>query len=603
MAKAKPQQEKPADDAEKQSPYIVTARKWRPMVFDDVVGQSHVTTTLRNAIGQGRLSHSYIFSGPRGVGKTTTARILAKAINCLHPTNDHNPDNTCEICREITEGRSVNVFEIDGASNRGIDEIRNLREAVRYGPQKGKYKVYIIDEVHMLTKEAFNALLKTLEEPPPYILFIFATTEVHKIPATILSRCQRFDFKRNTIEEIAGRLRFIAKAEGLDVADDALMHIAKQADGSMRDGQSIFDQIVAFGGTSIDAALVEQALNIVNQDLFFRITDLLKAKDGKGCLNLVDELIAQGVDLRDFIQGAIEHFRNLLVVKLTKSAKLIETTEHHKARYMEDAEKFSDTKLLQFIQLANETDGAMRYSRHPRYRLEVCLLLMIKLDDGVEIAELLEKLESLKEQIETAKPASVPQSTLFGSGSFSDPAKDLGRAGVRGSVKASQPLLRPEQRLVPRETIAEPTLPVYDAARTTLSVTGQAEEAITPMSLTLENIQEKWSTFVAEARKNKIAIATILSETRISELRGDKLCLTCPNEFSIDVLRNNKEFLFDLARQVYGTRLRFEGTIGENGAGHADHSEHTSSAPDGDQLQHPIVQALMREIGARQIER
>jgi DNA polymerase-3 subunit gamma/tau len=249
------------------------------MVFEDVVGQAHVTTTLRNAIANNRLSHAYIFSGPRGVGKTTTARILAKAINCLHPEKDKNPDNECELCKEITEGRSVNVFEIDGASNRGIDEIRNLREAVRYGPAKGKYKVYIIDEVHMLTKEAFNALLKTLEEPPPYILFIFATTEVHKVPATILSRCQRFDFKRNTIEEITGRLSFIAKEEKIKISEDALLLIAKKADGSMRDGQSIFDQIVAFCGEAIGAKQIREALNIVDQELFFRTTDIIKKKD------------------------------------------------------------------------------------------------------------------------------------------------------------------------------------------------------------------------------------------------------------------------------------------------------------------------------------
>src|SRR5258708_7705759 len=235
--------------------YLVSARKWRPSVFEDVVGQQHVATTLRNAMATDRLSHAYIFSGGRGCGKTTTARILAKAINCLHPKNQ-NPDNECELCREITENRSVNVFEIDGASNRGVDEIRNLREAVRYGPAKGKYKVYIIDEVHMLTKEAFNALLKTLEEPPPYIIFIFATTEIHKVPLTILSRCQRFDFRRIAIEEIIGRLKFIAKEEGITIDEDALLMVAKRADGSMRDAQSIFDQIVSFSGKKINASQI-----------------------------------------------------------------------------------------------------------------------------------------------------------------------------------------------------------------------------------------------------------------------------------------------------------------------------------------------------------
>src|SRR5512143_548049 len=225
--------------------FLATARKWRPMVFEDIVGQEHVATTLRNAIATNRLAHAYIFSGPRGVGKTTAARILAKAVNCLHPDNQ-NPDNTCELCSEITENRSVNVFEIDGASNRGVEEIRNLREAVRYGPPKGKYKIYIIDEVHMLTREAFNALLKTLEEPPSYVIFIFATTEVHKVPLTILSRCQRFDFRRIAVDEIATNLRAISKEEGVAIDEEALMVIAKKADGALRDAQSIFDQIRSF---------------------------------------------------------------------------------------------------------------------------------------------------------------------------------------------------------------------------------------------------------------------------------------------------------------------------------------------------------------------
>ncbi|MEO8167306.1 MAG: DNA polymerase III subunit gamma/tau, partial [bacterium] len=247
------------------SDYIVTARKWRPMKFDDVAAQNHVTQTLKNAVKQNRIAHAYLFAGPRGVGKTTTARLLAKLVNCLHPTADFEPDNVCEMCVEITEGRSFDVMEIDGASNRGVDEIRNLRESVRYTPAKGKYKVYIIDEVHMLTKDAFNALLKTLEEPPPRVLFIFATTEIHKLPATVISRCQRFDFSRIAIDEIIKNLKGISQQEGLEVDDEALLLIAKKGDGSMRDAQSIFDQIVALCGRTITKEQILLALNIVDQ--------------------------------------------------------------------------------------------------------------------------------------------------------------------------------------------------------------------------------------------------------------------------------------------------------------------------------------------------
>ncbi|MBS4027277.1 MAG: DNA polymerase III subunit gamma/tau, partial [Ignavibacteriales bacterium] len=282
--------------------YLVTARKWRPDVFEDVVGQEHVTKTLQNAIAQNRIAHAYIFSGPRGCGKTTTARLLSKAINC-EKRKGYNPCNKCSQCLEITEGRSVDVFEIDGASNRGIDEIRDLRETVRYNPTRAKYKVYIIDEVHMLTTQAFNALLKTLEEPPPYLLFIFATTEIHKVPATILSRCQRFDFRRNSIEEITSRLKFIASEEGITVDNEALLFIAKKSDGSMRDSQSIFDQLIALCGTTMTGAQVRESLNVVDEEIFFSITECILSKDIPRGLSIVEEIMFKGYDFREFFRG------------------------------------------------------------------------------------------------------------------------------------------------------------------------------------------------------------------------------------------------------------------------------------------------------------
>ncbi|NOY59306.1 MAG: DNA polymerase III subunit gamma/tau, partial [Calditrichaeota bacterium] len=251
--------------------YVVLARKYRPMFFKDVVGQQHVTKTLQNAIEQNRIANAYLFSGPRGVGKTTVARLLAKALNCEHgPTI--KPCNECSSCIEINESRSLDVFEIDGASNRGIDEIRNLRESLRYSPNPGKHRIYIIDEVHMLTNEAFNALLKTLEEPPTNVLFIFATTEAHKVPTTILSRCQRFDFKRMSNKSIADQLRELAAKEKIEIDEESLRLIANKADGSMRDGESILDQVIAFAGTKIDSAQVADLLGIIDQELFFQVS-------------------------------------------------------------------------------------------------------------------------------------------------------------------------------------------------------------------------------------------------------------------------------------------------------------------------------------------
>jgi DNA polymerase-3 subunit gamma/tau len=565
------------------------------MVFEDVVGQAHVTTTLRNAIANNRLSHAYIFSGPRGVGKTTTARILAKAINCLHPEKDKNPDNECELCKEITEGRSVNVFEIDGASNRGIDEIRNLREAVRYGPAKGKYKVYIIDEVHMLTKEAFNALLKTLEEPPPYILFIFATTEVHKVPATILSRCQRFDFKRNTIEEITGRLSFIAKEEKIKISEDALLLIAKKADGSMRDGQSIFDQIVAFCGEAIGAKQIREALNIVDQELFFRTTDIIKKKDAKECLALVEEIVSQGVDLREFLQGLNEHFRNLLVVNVTGSTKLIETSEVYKKRYTEESAAFPENRLLRFIQIINDTDIALKYDPHPRFKFEISLLLLLKMEDSMGITELMNKLEDLKKKLDSPSPASAQAApSVFGAG----------KTSVRGSVKASQPTLRPEQVVRRSGASFEPGAR-YVIQKDSKPASPPAEHG-TPNSpasnISLDHIREKWSSFIEGAGKHKIALGTMLSESFPIEFKSEKLRISCPDEFHLDSLKRNKDFLLKLAETVYGAKLRLELEQGSGNTGGIGNPPGQQEQSQPAEIQHPVIQALVREVGARQID-
>ncbi|MEX0602050.1 MAG: DNA polymerase III subunit gamma/tau, partial [Bacteroidota bacterium] len=366
------------------STYQVTARKWRPLVFEYVVGQSHVTNTLRNAIASNRVAHAYVFSGARGCGKTTTARILAKSLNCLSPANQ-NPDNECAVCREITDGRSLDVIEIDGASNRGIEEIRNLRDSVRYAPTRGKYKIYIIDEVHMLTKEAFNALLKTLEEPPEHVVFIFATTEVHKVPATILSRCQRFDFRRISVEEIISRLRHIAGAEEITVDDEALLIIAKKGDGSLRDAQSIFDQVHAFCGAAITREDVLVTLNIVDQEMFFRVTDLIRENNQRGGIELVDAIMRTGYDLREFVIGLAEHLRNLLIVRTTGSTALVENSDAYRQKYETAAQQFSEADILRFIRMTNDLDQALRFSPQPRFRLEAALLQMIAMERSVRL--------------------------------------------------------------------------------------------------------------------------------------------------------------------------------------------------------------------------
>jgi DNA polymerase III subunit gamma/tau len=369
--------------------FLVTARKYRPTTFSEVVAQEHIINTLLNSIRNSRVAHAYLFCGPRGVGKTTTARIFAKALNCPN-VKDGEPCNTCPTCTEITEGRCIDIIEIDGASNNGVEQVRSIREAVRFMPVRERYKMYIIDEVHMLTDAAFNALLKTLEEPPAHALFVFATTEPHKVKATVISRCQRYDFRRMTIEDIVGQLRHICALESITTEDEALFAIAKKGDGSMRDAESIFDQVVAFSGTSLTYASVRDVLHIVDQDIYFAITDLILAKDSKAGFELADRVVMSGYDIQDFLAGLEEHYRNLLVVRSTGETRLIEATEDTRARYAEAAGKFHEGDLLRLLKLTADTMQAVRFSSQPRLKFEVSLVSMIRMDSTVLISELLQ---------------------------------------------------------------------------------------------------------------------------------------------------------------------------------------------------------------------
>ena len=354
--------------------YQVLARKWRPQVFEDVVGQGHITRTLQNAITTGRLAHAFLFSGPRGVGKTTTARILAKALNCSEgPTP--TPCGKCDSCRETAAGTSIDVIEIDGASNRGIEHIRELREAVKYAPIGGKSKVYVIDEVHMLTNEAFNALLKTLEEPPPHVIFIFATTEPQKIPATILSRCQRYGFKRVPLQDISGRLRTIADAEGITISEQGLSLIARAAEGSMRDSQSLLDQAVSYSGLAIKDEDLQATLGSVAQQALFGFCAGLLARDAAGLLIEIDGLLEQGQDLRQFLSGVVEHVRNLLIVKIAASASSIVElpASDIDSLKLQSAGATSDQLLMLFDSLSKTLDE-MRWSLHQRFTVEVGII-------------------------------------------------------------------------------------------------------------------------------------------------------------------------------------------------------------------------------------
>ena len=479
--------------------YQVFARKWRPQVFEDVVGQGHITRTLQNAISTNRLAHAFLFSGPRGVGKTTTARILAKALNCKEGPTPH-PCGKCDSCLETAAGTSVDVIEIDGASNRGIEHIRELRETVKYAPAGGKYKVYVIDEVHMLTNEAFNALLKTLEEPPPHVIFIFATTEPQKIPATIHSRCQRYGFKRIALSEIAGKLREIAAKEGLTVTDQGLAMIARAAEGSMRDSQSLLDQAVSYSGTTIPDEDLASVLGMVAQTTLREFADLLFARDRAAVLRLVDSLLEQGQDMRQFLVGAVEHVRNLIVVKLAKEpGRIIELPAADLESLRQQASSLDQERLVLVFDGLSKILDDIRWSPTQRFTIEVGLVKTCSAASLKPIDEVLGRLVGLERRL----------------------------AGGRDAA--------------PHAELRDRSAP-YRSAPPSESVAGRQEGDI-------------WKSILADLRDKKPGLAAFLNASRILERTESSLLVgVVGSAFQMDQVteKENRSLLEEIASAVAG---------------------------------------------------
>ena len=385
------------------------ARKWRPQTFAEIVGQDVIAQTLKNAVEQNRIAHAYLFAGARGVGKTSTARILAKALNCLQgPTV--TPCNVCDTCKEITAGNSIDVLEIDAASNRGIDEIRELRENVKYAAAKDRYKVFIIDEVHMLTTEAFNALLKTLEEPPPQVVFVLATTELHKVPSTILSRCQHFNFRAIRYQEILEQLTRIAASEQIQISPESLHAIARASEGSMRDAQSQLEQIVSFCGNEIRDELVKDLLGVVPHQMLEELTQAIIQSDSRGLIQLVEQLVQSGLNLQHFIRELIAHARNLMMLKIIgEDPQLIPLAPAEMTRCHEFSDLFSEEDLTRFFSILVSTESDMRWSSQPRFQLEMGLMKILQAKKLVAIEELLTNLGG-NPQIQSSNSASGKKS-------------------------------------------------------------------------------------------------------------------------------------------------------------------------------------------------
>ncbi len=385
--------------------YTALYRKFRPTAFEDVKGQEHIITTLQNQIKANRIGHAYLFCGTRGTGKTTVAKIFAKAVNCEHPVNG-SPCGECAMCRSIAAGTSMNVIEIDAASNNGVDNIREIREEVTYRPTEGKYKVYIIDEVHMLSIGAFNALLKTLEEPPEYVIFILATTEVHKIPITILSRCQHYDFKRITIDTISARMQELMDAEQVEVEEKAIRYIAKAADGSMRDALSLLDQCIAFYlGQKLTYDHVLEVLGAVDTDVFSRLLRSILARDVPKVLDMVEELVMQGRELTQLAADFTWYLRNLLLVKTSDSIEdVLDVSSENLAQLKEEAQMIEVDMLLRYIRIFSELSGQLKYATQKRVLLEVALIKLCTPAMEVSQDSLLDRIRAVEEKLEQGVP-------------------------------------------------------------------------------------------------------------------------------------------------------------------------------------------------------
>lgn len=543
--------------------YLVLARKYRPQSFEAVVDQDHVTRTLVNAIAAGRMAHAILFTGPRGTGKTTVARILAKAMNCAAGPSPE-PCNTCQSCREITAGKAVDVFEIDGASNNSVDQVRELRDNVKYMPAHSLYKIYIIDEVHMLSTPAFNALLKTLEEPPAHVMFIFATTEPHKIPATILSRCQRHDFKRIALAAITDHMLKLCGLEGFDISRDGLTLIAREAGGSIRDALSLLDQVTACSDGKIEDAQVLDLLGVIDRKLIFDLVQALLDGNAQKVLESLDDIHQRGHDMKRLYADLVEHFRHLMVVKLCRqTGRLVDLPVHDIQRMQEQVASLPAAHLNQLFDLLFKEEPAVKFSSQPKIALEMACFRLLQAKPVLTIDSLIEKLDALRRQIGNSPTGPAPQPS---------DAPRLPIPAVGADPAKRNPL----------ET--GPAAPGN-------SVGAPAAEPVSPAGLL-----EAWKKVQAVIATDHPALAASLFKCRLRRLEGSRLEIEVSgNGFNLAMIKKNKNLTIirKACREVFGREVDI---FLEAVADPSDHSEKKKEAAQlrNEAMSHPLVAEAVR---------
>ena len=562
--------------------YKVLSLKWRPRVFKDIVGQDHITKTLVNAFKKNRVAQGYIFTGPRGVGKTTTARILSMALNADGgPDFNFDPDSI--TAKEISECRSLDVMEIDGASNRGIEEIRNLREQVKFTPMNGQYKIIIIDEVHMLTNPAFNALLRTLEEPPEHGKFIFCTTDIHKVPATIISRCQRFDFNRIATETIIDRISFILKKEKIKTDKDSLQVIARKADGSMRDGLSILDQVISFCGSDIDYDQTVSALGIIPHDLFFNYTEAINKKNGEKMLSALEQFSRYGVPASEVNNGIGIHLKNLLYSKIKNGNQLLDMNEENKKQYLEHARSWDNRDLLRVSQIISDVSSYINRSNDPYLLMEVTSLKLLEMEKSVSLDDLLQSDDFSKDKnnriqknnfenyandvVTEKKDFNVSDDDNKVDSADKEKNEDSHNKKVENQIKEEKKTNKPD----------------------------------VSTSITIDHIQRNWKTFIEKLHIKKPSIASVLDNSVPINLENGKITIQTVSsiEFHLNMIYKNSDLVKNILNDEFEIELDFvidnkpESNSGDN---QTQNSSDRSDNQNDDQLRDKIVDLFDGEI-------